>query len=124
MQYTATIEPNEKYRAVINGETDYTYKDEQEYRDKHPAPGAADAYLEMIDSAAEPDPEHVRVEPLSWSMTNVASDPDVVKKMATYFDGMDTDEPTDLLRAKLRLVEIDVYVNAQIAAQAELRDGV
>lgn len=125
MQYSATIEPNEKYRAVINGETDFDYEDEADYREQHPAPEAADAYIEAIDTGYVPDDtEDARDEPLSWSHFSVSSDADLVAKMATYFDGVEPDEPTDLIRAKLRLIhEPEVYVNAQIAAQAEIRRG-
>jgi hypothetical protein len=61
-------------------------------------------------------------ETLSWDVFSVAADPDLVAKIATYFDGMTPDEPTDLLRAKLRLLDCSVYANAQLAATAELRE--
>lgn len=59
---------------------------------------------------------------LSWDDFSVSSDPDLVKKMATYFDGVDATEPTELIRAKLRLLDCEVYANVQIAARSELRE--
>jgi len=61
------------------------------------------------------------METLSWDILSVASDPDLAAKVATYFDGVDSDEPTDLIRAKLRLLDVDIYVDAQVAAREELR---
>lgn len=74
-----------------------------------------------------PDPEDYGKDPneiktLSWDMVTPADDPDLLAKIATYFDGMDPSEPTDALRAKCRLLDVDVYVNAQIAAKEELRN--
>lgn len=118
-----TIEPNEKYWRVIDpvehvhGEdTDY-----EEWSDEDKE--AADAYLNTIENA--PTTEDIGEDPedldtLSWDDFSVSSDPDLVSKMATYFTGMYPDEPTDRLRAKLRLVDCDHYANAQVAAQAEL----
>ena len=85
---------------------------------------AAESYACTIEDT--PDPTNADVEPeeqhLSWDLFSVSSDPDLVAKMATYFDGMEPDEPTGRLRAKLRLLDCEVYANAQIAAQAELRE--
>ena len=125
MQFTATVEPNEKYRHVINGEVDGRVPDtEAEYREQAPAPDAADAYLETManaPTAEDIEADHEDIPRLSWSMIDVPSDPDLLSKLATYFDGIDADDPADLIRAKLRLVDVDVYAPAQVAAQAELR---
>lgn len=126
---TIEIEPNEKYRHVVESYHstepigDSVPETEAEYREQHPAPDAAEAYHEKLDNAHVPDDvEDMDLDPVSWDDIGVSSDPDLVAKMATYFDGMDSDEPTDRLRAKLRLLDCEVYVNAQIAARAELRE--
>ena len=119
-----TIEPNEKYSVVI-GEPEgqaggmYHRSTWEEHED------AAESYQETVDNSPtteELDIDESELNPLSWDDFSVSKDPDLVSKMATYFDGMEPDEPTDLLRAKLRLLDCEVYANAQIAAQAELRD--
>ncbi|WP_049979373.1 hypothetical protein [Halolamina rubra] len=83
---------------------------------------AADGYVEVVDSAPEPedvglDTDH---DPLSWSDISPSQDPDLLAKIATYFEGMDADEPSDLLRAKCRLLDVDLYAKAQTAARQEL----
>ena len=126
-----TIEPNEKYRRVVGG---YTHSpndpestapntDYSEWPDEHQA--AADEYTKTIDQS--PTPEDIGNDPaematLSWDLISVASDPDLVTKMATYFDGLAPDKSTGRLRAKLRLLPVGVYANTQVAARAELRD--
>ena len=119
------IEPNEKYREVIWGEpVDGHPLDEDEYYDAADYHEAAESYCDVISNAptAEEygeDPDHLPT--LTWSDIAVSSDPDLVTRMATYFTGMNSSESTERLRAKLRLLDVDVYVEAQIAARAELR---
>ena len=123
---TVTIEPNDKYREDILGELpddEPLPETEAEYREREHA-DAADAYQELIAEAPTPDEIDMNrdeMKTLSWEMISPASDPDLAAKIATYFDGVDADEPTDLIRAKLRLVDVDIYVDAQIAAREELR---
>lgn len=123
---TVTIEPSEKYRHVVGPRAhdepamDDVPETEEEYREQHPAPDAAEAYEETIANAPSPPDDH-EYEPLTWGVLSVSSDPDLVAKMATYFKGMQPDEPVELLRAKLRLLDVNVYANAQIAARSELR---
>ena len=123
---TVTIEPNDKYREVILGELpddEPLPETEAEYREREHA-DAANAYQELIAEAPTPDEIDMNrdeMKTLSWEMISPASDPDLAAKIATYFDGVDADEPTDLIRAKLRLVDVDIYVDAQIAAREELR---
>jgi len=121
-----TIEPNEKYDSVIRGEAemDEMPDTEEEWREQSEHHEAAEAYVKTI--ANTPDPEEMGVdpdelEPLSWDLLSVSDDPDLVAKMATYFEGMNPDEPTDELCAKLRLLDVDTYASVQIAAKAELR---
>jgi hypothetical protein len=124
---TVTIEPNDKYREVIWGELpddEPSPETEEEYREREHA-DTADAFQELIDSAPSPeeiDMDHEEMETLSWDMLSVASDPDLAAKIATYFAGVDSDEPTELIRAKLRLLDVDIYVQAQVAAREELRE--
>jgi len=123
-----TIGPNDKYRAVIEGrypDGEGPAETESEHQDRHPAPGVAEQYVEIIENAPEPaeegkDPDDLPT--LTWDLFNVSSDPDLVAKMATYFTDMSPDEATERLRSKLRLLDCDVYAEAQIAARAELRD--
>jgi hypothetical protein len=126
-----TIEPNEKYRRVIGGyihspddpeptapDTDYS-----EWPDEHQA--AAEEYTRTIDQSPTPEDigtDPAEIETLSWDLIAVTNDPDLVTQMATYFDGLDPDESTGRLRAKLRLLPVGVYANSQVAARAELRD--
>jgi len=170
-EVTLTIEPNEKYRAVVEGEFpgDEVPDSEEEWREQHPAPDAADAYVEAVGGAPTEDelvPAKDRLEDLgggeyriscrhcdtswrmtddtptidareeladrleshrpcgegalSWDMFSPASDPDLLAKIATYFDGIEPDEPGDRIAAKLRLLDCEVYANAQIAARQEL----
>lgn len=122
-----TIAPNEKYREVIHGdlpEDDGVPETEDEYREQANHPEATEAYLETIENT--PDPEEHGVDPddldvLTWKDISPASDPDLLSKIATYFDGMHADEPTERIRAKCRLLDVDIYTDAQIAARAELR---
>jgi len=127
---TLTIEPNDKYRRVVGGythspndpeptapDTDYT-----EWPGEHQA--AADEYTRTIDQSPTPEDigeDPAEIETLSWDLISVASDPDLVTKMATYFDELAPDESTGRLRAKLRLLPVGVYANTQVAARAELR---
>ena len=123
-ELTISIEPNEKYHRVIDplegvrGErTDYEDWSEEEQE-------AADAYIETVEAAPtteELDKDEEDIKTLSWEDISPASDPDLISKVATYFDGMHADEPADRLRAKCRLLDVEVYVNAQIAARSELR---
>lgn len=59
---------------------------------------------------------------LSWENVSVADDGDLLAKIATFFDGMEPDEPRELLRAKCRLLPVEPYVHAQAAAEEELRN--
>lgn len=118
---TATIEPNEKYQRVIGLPT-YDGDDWEEWNEEEQQ--AADAYRETIDQAPTADDVDIDEDKtLSWNHFSVSSDPDLVSKMATYFDGVEPDEPTDLIRAKLRLLDCDVYAQAQIASRAEMREA-
>jgi hypothetical protein len=122
---TIELEPNEKYYRVVdpvrtpdNDATDYEDWDEE-------TQAAADAYVEKMSTAPtaedfDDDPDEY--DPLTWDDISPSSDPDLLAKIATYFDGMGADEPTDRLRAKCRLLDVEVYVDAQIAARAELRE--
>jgi hypothetical protein len=119
-----TIEPNAKYRRVIGGyRGDHEpATDHEEWSDEERE--AANEYTTAMDSAPEPDELDIDeddIEPLSWEMLSVSSDPDLVTRMATYFDGMDAHERTERLRAKLRLLDVEDYVNVQVAARNELR---
>jgi len=124
-----TIEPNDKYLRVIGTYSDpgaVEADDEgwEDWPDEHKEAG--DDYAELVDEAAEVDPEDYGVDPdeiptVSWSDISPSSDSDIIAKIATYFDGMEPDEPTDLLRAKCRLLDVEVYIDVQMAAQAELR---
>ncbi|MFW5918243.1 MAG: hypothetical protein ACOCR0_02055 [Haloferacaceae archaeon] len=128
IETTVTIAPNGKYDEVIRGElvtdddtptTEEVYKKAAEYSE------AANQYLELKHEASEAAEEYVDdpegLPTVSWHDLSVSSDADLVAKMATYFDGVSPDEPTDLIRAKLRLLDVDVYIDAQAAATAELR---
>lgn len=116
------IAPNEKYRAVIHGDVDGDVADEDEYRAAHPAPDVADEYIEMIDAAPTAevfgkDPADLDV--LTWADISPARDPDLLSTIATYFDGIDPAEPADRIRAKCRLLGVETYTNAQLAAKSE-----
>lgn len=118
------IEPNEKYRRVISTYTDPEPAEEpwEEWPEEHQE--AADGYVEVVDSAPsaeELDKDPDDLETLSWDLLSVASDPDLAAKMATYFDGVDSDEPTEKIRAKLRLLHVEDYADVQLAARQELR---
>ena len=123
---TITIERNKKYREVVEGKWPYdeplpdTQAGFEEQSDHHEA---AEAFVELMESAPEPSEPDDEMEPLSWDMVSVPKDPDLVAKMATYFDGADPTEPTDQLRAKFRLLDVDRMVNAQLAAREELREA-
>ena len=123
---TVTIEPNDKYREVIRGELpddEPLPETETEYLEREHAEAAND-YQELIaeaPTADDLDMDRDEMKTLSWEMISPPSDPDLAAKIATYFDGVDPDEPTDLICAKLRLVDVDIYVDAQIAAREELR---
>lgn len=123
-----TIRPNDKYDEVIRGELpgDEIPETEAEYLEQSNHAETAESYQRLMDNAptaediAE-DPDEL--DPLSWDMLSVSSDPDLVAKIATYFEGMDPDESTGRLRAKLRLLDCEVYAKAQTAARAELRES-
>jgi len=123
---TSTIAPNDKYREVIHGELpddEPAPETEAEYQEREHA-DAAEGFLDVISeapTAEDLDTDREEMKTLSWDMLSVASDADLVAKIATYFDGVDAGEPTDRIRAKLRLLNVDVYVDAQIAARQELR---
>ena len=124
------IAPNDKYRRVIglygheeglDAAEDSTADSYEEWPDEHR--DAADGYVEVIDNA--PEPEHAGIDPndidpLTWADITPSSDPDLLAKIATYFTGMVADEPKDLLRAKCRLLDVDLYAQAQTAAREEL----
>lgn len=124
--YTASVEPSDKYEEVIVGEpvSDEPPATEEDYLEEANYHEATEAYLQTIEGA--PTAEDVGTDPddldtLSWDLLSVSSDPELVARMATYFDGMDSDEPPEQLRAKLRLLDVETYATVQIAAQAELR---
>lgn len=124
-----TIGPNAKYERVIgvmgreHADDVPETGDHEDWPDEHKE--AADDYIETVENAPEPedhgtDPDDVKT--LTWGTMSPPDDADLVAKIATYFDGMEPDEPTELLRAKCRLLDVDVYAQAQIAARQELRD--
>ncbi len=127
-----TIAPNEKYRRVIglygheeglDAAEDSPAIDYEDWPDEHK--DAADGYIEVVDST--PDPEHHGVDPddiktLTWDHISPSSDPDLLAKIATYFEGMAPDEPSELLQSKCRLLDVEIYVDAQVAARQELRE--
>ncbi|AFZ74543.1 hypothetical protein [Natronobacterium gregoryi] len=127
---TVTIEPNVKYDAVFG--TDYAINTDdrsrtsarvlrEEYEREYSQ--AVEAYEAIEDDVEDRgySLDH-DVDGSLWHQFNVAKDPDLLAKIATYFDGVDATEPTDLIRAKLRLLDGQVYANAQIATEAELRE--
>lgn len=124
---SVTIGPNDKYREVVCGELpddDPVPETEAEYQERVDHAEAAESFQELMNEAPtadEIDMNRDEMETLSWDMISPASDPDLAAKIATYFDGVDPDEPTDLIQAKLRLLDVDIYVNAQVAAREELR---
>lgn len=124
---TITIGPNAKYREVVCGELpgdEPIPETEAEYQERVEHAEAAEDYRTLIDEAPTADEVGIdrdAMKTLSWDMISPASDPDLAAKIATYFDGVDSDEPTDLIRAKLRLLDVDIYVHAQVAAREELR---
>lgn len=120
------IGPNDKYREVIWGELpddEPVPETEAEFQERE-HDEATENFQTLVDespTADDLDMDREEMETLSWDMLSVASDPDFAAKIATYFDGVDPDEPTDLIRAKLRLLDVDIYVDAQVAAREELR---
>lgn len=125
---TVTIEPNDKYREVVLGKlpnADDVPETEAEYNEVADHADTADAFVTLTDEAADVADEYVEdpdeLPTVSWEDLSVSSDSDLVAKMATYFDGVTPDEPLALIRSKLRLLDVDVYINAQLAARAELR---
>ena len=124
---TVTIGPNDKYREVICGELpddEPVPETEEEYQERADHAAAAERFQTVMDESPTADEfgmDRDEMETLSWDMISPASGPDLAAKIATYFDGVDSDEPTDLIRAKLRLLDVDIYVDAQIAAREELR---
>ena len=125
---TVTIGPNDKYREVICGELpgdEPIPETEAEYQRRSDHAEAAEGFQTLVDespTADDLDMDREEMETLSWDILSVASDPDLAAKIATYFDGVDSDEPTELIRAKLRLLDVDIYVDAQVAAREELRE--
>lgn len=120
-----TIRPSEKYRRVIGGyRLDHEPEtDVKEWSDEERE--AADHYTEAMDTAPTQEELNVdedEIEPLSWDDISVSSDPDLIAKMATYFEGMRPSERTERLRAKLRLLNVEDYANVQVAARQELRE--
>jgi len=120
---TLTIEPSDKYRRVIGAynDTDTPDTEYDDWPDDHQ--DAANAYIETVEQA--PTAEDLDMDPndmsvLQWSDISVSSDPDLVKRMATYLDGLKPEEPTAELRAKLRLLDVDTYATIQLAAREEL----
>lgn len=141
---TITVKPSEKYRYVVEGETP-TEPDTSGPRSNPSIPEdeaknrfgeresevddewreSADSYLETIDNT--PNPEDFGCDPddypeLTWDMISPPNDPDLLTRMATYFEGIATTDDSDLIRAKLRLLDVEQMANAQIAAKAETRD--
>lgn len=122
---TVTIAPNDKYREVIWGEVtddEPGSETESESQEREYAE-AAEAFQALVEAPTtdEFDMSREDMKSLSWDLLTVSCDSDLVATMATYFDGVDPDEPTDLIRAKLRLLDVDIYTDAQIAAREELR---
>jgi len=118
-----TIAPNEKYRRVIGASDADTDRPEPQdaWPDDHQA--AADAYSETIEHAPiaeELCEDFPAIPELTWADISPPDDPELLATVATYFDGMAPDEPTARLRAKCRLLAVDTYSNAQIAARSEL----
>lgn len=130
MDYILNVSPNDKYRFVVGGEltgldtddTDAEALDDRAYLDL-PHADAAYAYIEAVESpthAPTTQPPLTERTELSWDHLTVCEDPRLVEAMATYFHGIDPSDDTAKNRAKLRLLDVEVYANAQIAARAEL----
>ncbi len=129
---TVTLAPNDKYRRVValyghdegpDAAEDSPADSYEEWPDEHR--DAADGYVEVVDNAPEPEDVGIDpndVDPLTWDDISPSSDPDLLAKIATYFEGMTPDEPRDVLRAKCRLLDVDLYAQAQTAARQELRE--
>lgn len=127
-----TLAPNDKYRRVIGdvgaADADETPADQDDYED-WPAEHreAANDYQELLDNAWTPsesdDVDESDLDVLSWDDLSPASDPDLLAKIATYFEGMTAAEPSDRLHAKCRLLDVEIYVDAQLAAREELRSA-
>jgi len=91
------IAPNKKYRQSI------------------------DRHGDQFSTGGYGDPASLHdVEAVSWDDIEPSSDPDLLAKIATYFEGMDPVEPTERLRAKCRLLDVQVYLRAQMAARETL----
>ena len=128
-----TIAPNDKYRRVIGdfGMSDAdddsadTADNWEDWPDEHKQ--AADGYAELLDNAWSPAEydsiDETDFDILTWDDISPASDPDLLAKIATYFEGMAPDEPAGRLEAKCRLLNVEVYADAQLAAREELRDN-
>lgn len=107
---TVTIEPNDKYHKVIWSQ----------FPDDEPVSEPEDqGPLDLIAHERE-DIDREDLITLSWDTASVPSDPDRAAKIATYFDGVDPHEPTELIRAKLRLLDVEIYANASLAATNEM----
>lgn len=118
------IEPTGKYDAVILGYSEMegpAWDDDHEADDSTAA--AAHSYANTMENIQDAGDDASEGDTLTWSHLSVASDPDLVAKMATYFDGIYPDEPTERIRSKLRLLDVEVYATVQVAARSELRDG-
>ena len=120
-----TIEPNDKYDRVVGGYSADVNRQESYHEWPAEHQEAADGYVEAIESAptevadiAAPE----ELDALRWEDIAPASDPDLIAKVATYFEGMEPDEPTERLRSKCRLLDVETYANAQFAARQELGD--
>ena len=117
---TVTIEPNEKYRYVVDGVTppssaETTPATRVNYAEQR------DAFRDIAEAPDAPS-EVTHRETLSWSHISPPSDPDLLDMMATYFIGVESTDPSELIQAKLRIADVDHVANAQIAAREELDD--
>lgn len=118
-----TIEPNAKYDRVVGGYSADIDRQEPHHEWPEEHQEAADGYVEAIEDAPTEVADIADLEArdaLRWEDIAPASDPDLIAKVATYFHGMEPDEPTERLRSKCRLLNVETYCNAQFAARQEL----
>jgi hypothetical protein len=122
---TVTVEPNEKYWRVIDP-VEHVHGEDTGYEDwSDEEKEAADAYAETVQGAPTADAigmDEEDLDPLTWDMVSPPNDPDLLARMATYFEGINPPDDSDLIMAKLRLLDVEQMVNAQLAAKAEARN--
>lgn len=133
-EITITLQPNELYHAVIN---DHQFGDiatmgaPDQYMQEHPIFEYAAAFSLWVDAVVRRSPQIFETEAeirrekglsafefpdLTWTDVSLPEDEDILRRMAGYFEGVECDEPTDLIRSKLRLLPVQQAINAQIAA--------